>query len=169
MSAPPTASDSGFVSPLAPQLARFLALKHAMGYRYREEGRALRELDRFLKTRLSAADPLITPAIIHDYVARRGTESETTRAHRLTLIRKVCRFLRLDDPRVAGACLPSHPACFSSRICHSDQSPRCPRLCRLDRAGHRGLGHRNRVDYETSEPVFIPGHFSRRTDHRRCR
>ena len=100
MSAPPTASDSGFVSPLAPQLVRFLALKHAMGYRYREEGRAMRELDRFLKTRLSAADPLITPAIVHDYVARRGTESETTRAHRLTLIREVCRFLRLDDPRV---------------------------------------------------------------------
>ena len=71
-----------------------------MGYRYREEGRALRELDRFLSTRLSAADPLITPAIVHDYVARRGTESETTRAHRLTLIREVCRFLRLEDARV---------------------------------------------------------------------
>lgn len=100
MSAPPTVSDSGFVSPLAPQLARFLTLKQAMGYRYREEGRALRELDRFLTTRLSAADPLITPAMVHEYVSRRGTESETTRAHRLTLIREVCRFLRLDDPRV---------------------------------------------------------------------
>lgn len=100
MNAPPTASDSGFVSPLAPQLARFLALKHAMGYRYREEGRALRDLDRFLNTRLSAGDPLVTPAVVHDYVARRGAESETTRAHRLTLIREVCRFLRLDDARV---------------------------------------------------------------------
>ena len=100
MSAPPTASDSGFISPLAPQLARFLALKHAMGYRYREEGRVLRDLDRFLNTRLSAADPLVTPAVVHDYVARRGAESETTRAHRLTLIREVCRFLRLDDARV---------------------------------------------------------------------
>jgi integrase len=37
---------------------------------------------------------------VHDYVARRGAESETTRAHRLTLIREVCRFLRLDDARV---------------------------------------------------------------------
>lgn len=100
MSAPPTVSDSGFVSPLAPQLARFLALKHAMGYRYREEGRALRDLDRFLNTRLSAGDPLVTPAVVHDYVARRGAESETTRGHRLTLIREVCRFLRLDDARV---------------------------------------------------------------------
>ena len=75
-------------------------MKHAMGYRYREEGRALRDLDRFLSTRLSAADPLVTPAVVHEYVARRGTESETTRAHRLTLIREVCRFLRLDDARV---------------------------------------------------------------------
>ena len=97
MSAPPEASDCGFVSPLASQLARFLALKHAMGYRYREEGRVLRDLDRFLSTRLSSADPLVTPAVVHEYVARRGTESETTRAHRLTLIREVWRFLRLDE------------------------------------------------------------------------
>jgi len=100
MSAPPQPCDSGFVSPLAPQLTRFLALKHAMGYRYREEGRALHDLDRFLNARLSVADPLVTPAIVHDYVARRGTESETTRAHRMTLIREVCRFLRLEDARV---------------------------------------------------------------------
>ena len=97
MSAP---SECGFVSPLASQLAQFLALKHAMGYRYREEGRVLHELDRFLSTRLSAADPLVTPVVVHEYIARRGTESDTTRAHRLTLIREVCRFLRLDDARV---------------------------------------------------------------------
>ena len=100
MNGPPEASVCGFISPLASQLARFLALKHAMGYRYREEGRVLHDLDRFLNTRLSAADPLITPAVVHEYVSRRGSESETTRAHRLTLIREVCRFLRLDDARV---------------------------------------------------------------------
>jgi integrase/recombinase XerD len=88
-----------FTSPLASKLEQFLAQKHAMGYRYREEGRALRELDRFLNTRLSPEDPGITLAIVHDYVARRGTESETTRAHRLTLMREVCRFLRLEDAR----------------------------------------------------------------------
>lgn len=97
MSAP---SECGFVSPLASQLAQFLTLKHAMGYRYREEGRVLHDLDRFLSTRLSAADPLVTPAVVYEYIARRGTESDTTRAHRLTLIREVCRFLRLDDARV---------------------------------------------------------------------
>jgi integrase len=100
MSASPKTADRGFVSPLASQLAQFLALKHAMGYRYRDEGRALRDLDSFLSTRLSAADPLVTPALVNEYVARRGTESETTRAHRLTLMREVCRYLRLDDARV---------------------------------------------------------------------
>src|SRR3954454_4792423 len=94
-------SDFGFVSPLAPQLARFLTMKYAMGYRYREEGRALHELDRFLNDHLSVVDPLVTPRIVHDYVARRDAESETTRSHRLTLIREVCRFLRLEDARVA--------------------------------------------------------------------
>ena len=100
MSAPSEVADRGFVSPIASQLAHFLALKRAMGYRYREEGRALRDLDCFLNTRLSVTDPLVTPAVVHEYVARRGAESETTRAHRLTLIREVCRFLRLDDVRV---------------------------------------------------------------------
>ena len=83
-------ADFGFISPLAPQLTRLLALKHAMGYHYREEGRLLRDLDGFLNSQLAADDP----------VARRGAESETTRAHRLTLIREVCRFLRLEDARV---------------------------------------------------------------------
>ena len=34
-------SVSDFVSPLAPHLTRFLAMKYAMGYRYRDETRAV--------------------------------------------------------------------------------------------------------------------------------
>ena len=71
-----------------------------MGYRYREEGRLLRDLDAFLNSRRPADDPVISVAVVHDYVARRGSESETTRAHRLALVREVCRFLRIDDARV---------------------------------------------------------------------
>ena len=59
------------------------------------------ELDRFLNARLSPEDPVITVGIVHDYIARRGTESESNRAHRLTLMREVCRFLRLEDARTA--------------------------------------------------------------------
>ncbi len=99
MNALPANSSPEFISPLAPMLVQFLTQKHAMGYRYREEGRALRELDRFLNTRLSPEDPVVTLEIVHDYIARRGTESESNRAHRLTLMREVCRFLRLEDDR----------------------------------------------------------------------
>src|SRR5215813_7507988 len=132
MSPLPTSSSFGFVSPLASQLDRFLALKHAMGYRYREEGRALRELDRFLSTRLSADDPLITLTIVHDYVARRGAESETTRGHRLTLIREVCRFLRLDDDRVVvpdRRCLPIVRRHFVPPVLSRDEGRRFLQAC----------------------------------------
>jgi integrase/recombinase XerD len=125
-------SSFEFVSPLAAQLDQFIALKHAMGYRYREEGRALRELDSFLSTRLSAEDPVITLAIVHDYVARRNTESETTREHRLSLIREVCRFLHLDDARVV---VPDRHALrivrrrFVPRVLSRDEGRRFLRAC----------------------------------------
>ena len=125
-------SPFGFLSPLALQLARFLALKHAMGYHYREEGRALRELDAFLSTRLSADDPLITLSIAREYVARRGTESETTRGHRLSLIREVCRFLRLDDPRVVlldRQCLRIVRQKFVPRVLSRDEGKRFLQAC----------------------------------------
>ena len=91
-------------SPLAAALGRFLEGKWAAGYHYRDEARALGALDRVLRETLSPTDPVITAAIVRTFVARRGTESETTRAHRLTLIREVCRFLALDDPRT---CVPA--------------------------------------------------------------
>jgi integrase/recombinase XerD len=87
-------------SPLADALQRFLAWKRAAGYRYRAEGESLPALDRFLSSRVSSEDPVITPDIVRQFVARRGHESETTRAHRLALIRQICRFLALEDPRV---------------------------------------------------------------------
>ena len=95
----PASSSPDFISPLAPKLVQFLAQKHAMGYRYRAEGSALREMDRFLNARLSPENPVITLSVVHDYIARRGTESESNRAHRLTLMRELCRFLRLEDAR----------------------------------------------------------------------
>jgi hypothetical protein len=132
MNTPPADSHFGFISPLAPQLARFLALKHAIGHRYREEGRVLHDLDCFLNSRLSANDPVITSAMVHDYVARRGDESETTRAHRLTLIREVCRLLRLDNARVVVlgflAATRVGVSCKHVLNCHRDGHHRYARL-----------------------------------------
>lgn len=88
-----------FTSSLAATLDRFLQGKRAAGYRYREEARSLAVLDRFLAVVVSPIDPVLTDTVVRAFVARRGTESETTRAHRLTLIREVCRFRALEDPR----------------------------------------------------------------------
>lgn len=96
---PPTPST--FSSPVAASLHRFLESKRAAGYRYHEEARLLSVLDRFLAEQLSPEDPVITLDVVRAFVARRGTESEGTRAHRLSVIREVCRFLALEEPRIA--------------------------------------------------------------------
>lgn len=83
------------------ELARFLDGKRAAGYRYREEAGLLGALDRFLVSVLAPGDPILTLDIARASVAKRGSESESTRAHRLTLVREVCRFLSLEEPRTA--------------------------------------------------------------------
>jgi integrase/recombinase XerD len=88
-----------FSSPIAPALQRFLDWKRAAGYVYRAEAQRLHELDRFLTRHLTAPDPAISWDLIRAYVARRDRESETTRQHRLSLIRQVCRFLALEQPQ----------------------------------------------------------------------
>ncbi len=90
-----------FVSPLKDELTRFLQYKRAAGCRYRDEERALRCLDRFLDAHLGAADQVITLGVVRAYVAQEGRGSDSTRAHRLSLIREVCRFLAVEDPRTA--------------------------------------------------------------------
>jgi integrase len=101
MSAAGPSARPPFTSPLAAELTRFLAFKRAAGYRYREEARALRGLDRCLAEHLPPADPVITLDLVRAYVACRGSESETTRGPRLSLLRQVCRFLALEEPRTA--------------------------------------------------------------------
>lgn len=90
-----------FSSPIASGLQRFLEGKRAAGYRYDTEAEALGLLDRFLDAHVAPDDPVISFAVIRDFVARRGQESDTTRGHRLSLIREVCRFLALEEPRTA--------------------------------------------------------------------
>lgn len=127
-------SATGFVatSPLADALQRFLACKRAAGYRYRAEGESLPALDRFLATHVSTHDPVITPDIVRQFVARRGHESDTTRAHRLTLMRQVCRFLALEDPRtqVPGPRLLGIVRCpFRPRVLTRDEARRFLAAC----------------------------------------
>ena len=88
-----------FSSPLASGLQRFLESKRAAGYRYDTEAQALGPLDWFLEGHVAPDDPVISFDVIRDFVARRGHESDTTRGHRLSLIRQVCRFLDASSNR----------------------------------------------------------------------
>jgi integrase len=88
-----------FKSPLASQIQRFLEFKHAAGYRYIDEERELGVLDRFLASRLTASDPLITDKIVRAYLSRNRNNSESTREHHLSLMRQLCCFIALEEPR----------------------------------------------------------------------
>jgi integrase len=120
------------MSPLAADLTQFLQFQWAAGYRYREEAGALGQLDRFLAVHLPAEDPVITPDLIRAYLARRGAESETTREHRLSLLRQVCRFLALREPRTAlppPRCLGIHRRPFVARVLTREEGRRVVAAC----------------------------------------
>ena len=129
-------------SPLADTLQRFLEGKRAAGYRYRAEAERLGALDRFLLETLSPTDPVITSDMVRAFVARRGSESETTRAHRLSLIREVCRFLALDDPRTF---VPP------TRFLGIHRRTRVPRVLSLEE-GRRFLDACDTLDRQRSSP-----------------
>lgn len=121
-----------FSSPLADALSRFLAFKRAAGCRYDGEACALRLLNQFLTTTLNSDDPVITLEVVRRYIARRGEESETTRAHRLSLVRQVCRFLALEQPRTAVPAprfLAIHRRTFVARVMSQEEGRRFLTAC----------------------------------------
>ena len=133
-------------SPLSDHLARFLDFKRAAGYHYREEARVLSDLDCFLATHLPPDDPVITDRVVRGFVACRGGESETTRAHRLSLIRQVCRFLVLEEPRTTvpePRFLGIHRRGFVPRVLTRDEGHQfleaCPKLASSPGSPLRGL------------------------------
>ena len=92
-------SENKFISPMKDLLYRFLESKKAAGYKYRVEERSLFVLDKFLNTTLSQEDPIINCDIVRQYIAKWGNKNDTTRAHRLSLLRQFCLFLSFDEPR----------------------------------------------------------------------
>ncbi len=108
-----------FTSPLADGIERFLQYKRSLGCRYRTEEGLLRCFDRFLGKHLKAADPVISLDVVRAYVSPDGRRSETTRGHRLSLIRELCRFLAIEDPRTEvppRRFLGIHPRPFIQRV-----------------------------------------------------
>lgn len=132
MSAAPLGPRPQFGSPLAAELTQFLQFQRAAGYRYREEAGALHRLDRFLAVHLAPDDPVITRDLVRAYLARRGDESETTREHRLSLLRQVCRFLALREPRTAippPRCLGIQRRPFVARVLTREEGRRFLHAC----------------------------------------
>ena len=142
--------NKAFTSPLALQIQRFLLFKRAAGYQYFDEERALHVLDQFLESHLSAKNSIITDKIVRAFLAQKGTESETNRAHRLSLLRQLCLFLAPEEPRTAippKRFLGIHRRPFVARVLTPSEGKRflqgCTRFsnCRSD----RGLSFRRMV------------------------
>jgi len=90
-----------FISPLGSHVHRFLQFKRASGNRYQGEERELRVLDRFLASQLDASDPVINEKILQEYLSQNSPLSLKTRQTRLSLLRQLCLFVALEEPRTA--------------------------------------------------------------------
>lgn len=140
MSEPSLSPVADLSSPVARALQRFFEFKRAAGCHYRTEAQALRVLDRFLTLHLAPADPVISWDVIRAYVARRGQESESTRMNRLSLIRQVCRFLALEEPRTAipgPRFLAINRDGFVPRVLTRDEGRRFLQTCATFASPHR--------------------------------
>jgi integrase len=88
-----------FSSPIASQIERFLQFKRAAGNKYCHEEGELIGLDRFLASQFTASEHIITDKIVRASLAHIRYTSETTRFNRLSLIRQLCRFIALEEPK----------------------------------------------------------------------
>jgi site-specific recombinase XerD len=86
-------------SPLADDIAAFLAFKRALGYGYRRGEFTLRAFDRFAAARCRKRAALRSrlPAIIRAWLARKADRQPITRAAEHVVIRQFCMFRRRRD------------------------------------------------------------------------
>jgi|SRR5208283_1894413 len=95
----PNRKESSFQSPIASQIERFLQFKRAAGYRYCKEEEELIDMDRFLPSHLIATEPIITDKVVRAYLSHIRHTSDATRANRLSLLRQLCCFIALEEPK----------------------------------------------------------------------
>lgn len=81
-----------FTSVIAPSLCRFLSHKRSLGFVYGLEERLLGELD---KVALNTTGAQLDEALVRRFVA---TGCRSTRAHRLSLVRQLTRFVAMEQP-----------------------------------------------------------------------
>ncbi|HEU4726953.1 MAG TPA: tyrosine-type recombinase/integrase [Kofleriaceae bacterium] len=90
---------SAFASPLASELAAFLAFKRAHGYRYARAEFMLRSFDRFLESRARRRHTWRLDETILAWLASRPARKAISVAMDLAVIREFWRYLHRRDPR----------------------------------------------------------------------
>jgi len=88
-----------FASPLAGELAAFLAFKRARGYRYTRAEFMLRSFDRFLLSRARRRHAWRLDETIFAWLASRPDRKAISVAMELSVIRELWRYLHRRDPR----------------------------------------------------------------------
>ena len=85
-------SMPSFHSALAPWIEKFIAEKHACGYKYAVESEALQRLDRFLCEQ--GLDAVALPrALVERWIAKDPNERPRTQRARIGLVRRLALFL----------------------------------------------------------------------------
>ena len=95
-----------FESPLADVLIEFIRLKRACGYRFKEEERALRCLDRFL-VRSDLTERTLSRDVVDAWVARRPHESAGNHHCRVRRTRAIAEFARRQGVVAHVPCRPA--------------------------------------------------------------
>ncbi len=82
-----------FHGPLASYFAKFLAEKHALGFRYNIQSKVLQVLDRFLQE-TGITDAALPRTVVEAWTAKRDLEQVATQEHRVCVTRELTRFLQ---------------------------------------------------------------------------
>lgn len=83
-----------FTSLLAPDMVRYLTVKHALGRQYDGVSRVLAHIDHFLMTR----DGELTPATFAGWILTLEHLASGTRRRRMQVVRNFCLYRRRDLP-----------------------------------------------------------------------
>ncbi|MDA2931113.1 tyrosine-type recombinase/integrase [Acidobacteria bacterium AH-259-O06] len=89
-------ATQSFISPLAPIITRFLALKESLGRGYASERRFLHSLDSFLGHHPCASD--LTPETFASWCTTLQHLTPTVRRNRMRVVRNLCLYRRRVEP-----------------------------------------------------------------------
>ena len=88
-----------YSSLLGPAITRFLEHKRALGIIYMTQAQQLANFDRFLSGRLDPGKPVISEELVREWHSQWTDQKMITRKGRLTVIRQLCQFLVVEEPR----------------------------------------------------------------------